>query len=225
MADVPVAGLLVLSAIGAVGYGARWVWRAARPAKRPVGDALVTTVEWFPGDEVGRLRGIARPIGAPLVAPLSGRSCVGYEVWVVDSPRDEGAPSRELFREARWAPFLLVDSSGAAVIDLAGGPVEYHLGVVTTESGILDEPTAEELALLARHGERPGDVFNRALTYREHALGVDELVSVRGHGVREPDPSPAAARIGRGAPPTRLRLVGTGATPLAVSTIPADLND
>lgn len=225
MAAVPVVGLLVLSAIGAAGLAARWVWRKARPAARPVGDALVTTVEWFPANEVGRLRGIARPIGAPLVAPLSGRPCVGYEVWVVDSPRQEGEPSRELFREVRWAPFLLVDSSGEAVIDLAGGPVEYLMGLVTTESGILDDPTAEEQALLARHDERAGDVFNRALTYRERALGVDELVSVRGHGVREPDPSPAAARIGRGGPPTRLRLVGTGATPLAVSTVPADLND
>jgi hypothetical protein len=225
VADVPVAGLLLMSALGGAALAARWVWRKARPAARPVGDALVTTIEWFPADGVGRLRGIARPIGEPLIAPLSGRPCVGYEAWVVDSPREEGAESVELFREVRWAPFILDDGTGRALIDLPGGPVEYLLGVVTTESGILDDPTAEEQAMLDRHRQAASAGFNRALTYRERAIGVDELVSVRGHGSREVDPSPSSARLGRAEPPTRLRLVGVRATPLAVSTIPADLND
>ncbi len=223
MAGFPIAGFALLSAIGAAAYAARWVWRKARPAPRPVGDSLISTIEWFGDQEVGRIRGIARPLGEPLIAPLSGRTCVGYEVWVTEHDGDD---TTELVREVRWQPFLLDDGTGRAVIDPSVAPVEYLVGIVTTESGAFDDATAEERAVLARHGHAtaPGG-DHRSLTYRERALEVGEMVSVRGHGLREVDPTPAAARLGRGAPPTRLRMVTTHATPLAVSTIPADLND
>lgn len=218
--NTPLALLLVS---GSVAVAARWVWRRTRAPHRPVGDALVTTVEWFPADDVGRLRGLAVPLGAPLRAPLTDRPCVGYELRISEHRNDE---TIELVHEVRWAPFLLDDGTGRALIDPSVAPVTWLVGAIVTQSGLADDATPAERALLARYRQAAeAGGFNRSLTYVERAITVGELVSVRGHGVREADPAPAAASLTRGAPPTRLRLVTTPATPLAISTVPADLTD
>ncbi len=215
----------VVLAVGAgVGFAARWAWRRARPGVQPVGASIVTTIEWFPDNDVGRLRGIVVPMTEQLVAPLTGRACVGYEVTISESANDEAT---EVVRDVRWTTFALDDGTGRATIDLAVEPVTMLLGTVTTTSGLADDATTDERAVLARHRQLPegSSGFNRSLTYRERAILVGELISVRGHGVREADPSPAAATLGRVGPPTRLRLVTTKTSTLAISALPADLND
>jgi hypothetical protein len=219
-----VSTALVAALLGLGGVALRRVWRRGR-APRPLGaEQLVTSVEWFPAGDVGRLRGVVVATGEPLVAPLTGRVCVGYEL-IVTEYADEA--TTELIRDVRWASFALDDGTGRALIDLTVEPVTLTLGTIRTSSGFGDDATVGERAVLARHQHHPdhGGVMNRNLTYRERAIVVGELISVRGVGVREADPSPVAATLGRGAPPTRLRLVSTGAIPLTISALPADLSD
>ena len=121
--------------------------------------------------------------------------------------------------------FQLDDGTGRALVRFEGD-AHLTLGVVDTAAGGDDAVEADERAILDRHQQpalRHGHTPD--LRFRERAIAVGELISVTGRGVREADPSPRAAHLGRGAPPTRLVLHPTAGQPLVLSTDPGDLND
>lgn len=217
MASVPVLGFMALSSAAAALYVGRMVLRTVAPRRGAMAGASVTAIEWFAEGDVGRVVGVTVAIGPVLTAPLTGRACVGYQLEVVSSDDDDRAV---LVREDAWRSFEVADATGRALVRCDGDDALLDLPTVITSSGLGDPADAAEQALLARHGHVAGA---RALSYRERAIVVGELVSVRGLGVRERDPSPAVVDLGRGPPPTQLVLASSPSARLAISTRPRDL--
>jgi len=150
-----------------------------------------------------------------LIAPFTGRTCVYYELKVVERGRSE----TQLIHEQRGVRFMLLDRSARAIVD----PLHAKLAVdvVRTTSGSFNPATAAESALLQRYHKRSrGWIFDKELRYEETVIGVGETIAVLGTGVREPDPE--AEPIGyRGEQPTRLVISGSPRFPILISDNPS----
>lgn len=96
--------------------------RARRTLRRfrtcPIGNAL-------PNSRV-KIAGRAHAIGEMLVAPLSGRMCVGYQVMLLRWFDGSMVPARVRFAE-QVQDFFLVDDTGAALIDAHGATLALEL--------------------------------------------------------------------------------------------------
>jgi hypothetical protein len=171
----------------------------------------------LPESTPGRVVGIAQALNETLTSPLSGRACVYYEVKVITN---SGGPGVKVLHERRGVPFVLLDGEVRAIVD----PRHAELAVdvdVHTASGIFDDPTSAEAALLARHRQRgTGWIFNKVLRYEEAVIAIGETIAVFGTGVREPDPEAAPSSY-RGELPTRIRLSGSRRFPLLISDKPS----
>lgn len=173
------------------------------------------TTATFPENTRGRVHGTLRQLEeAPLVAPLSGRPCAYYEA-VVEENTTKGWRTR--VRESQGQDFLVEDDAGTARVIMRDARVNL-VDDAHFVSGILAEPTPTLEAFLHRNGERStGWFFNKNLRYREGVLEAGELVSVLGHGSREPDPDPRAAMGGYRESAMRLVLSARPDTPLQIS--------
>lgn len=199
---------------------ARVFGRRAR-LRRGLAAARQWAIRDVPEGQVGRLAGMAAALGEPLVAPLSGRPCVYYDVRV---QRHRGLETsdffeleHELIAERRTVPFVLDDGTGRAIIDASHGDV--GIGVdLERWSDINDPLTPQEEAFLARHGEsKRGLILGKKLRFAESIIEVGERIAVVGTAVREPDPDAPPSEAYRGAPATRPVLTGTRRDPLLVS--------
>ena len=153
-----------------------------------------------------------------LEAPLSGRSCVVYEVVVDELSSASPSLWQRLLDLRQACPFLVEDDSGTARIDTAGpgfvALVHDHVGVT---SGIYPGNHLELSTVLESCGILPMTWFGRwkPLRYAEGVLEIGELVTVGGNGGREIDPSGDSP--GFRSPPQRLVLRGSEAEPLLIS--------
>ncbi len=181
-----------------------------------------------PEGEVARLVGRAVQLGEVLEAPLSGRPCLYYKVWVA---RPLVLLSTTLAHEERGVMFALEDGTGRAVVD----PDGCTLDLVVDErnsSGTSGFPTGRQVAVLTRFTievnewtdvdrSRPAVPLPRDFIYREAIIGVGETIAILGGGVREPDPHAEPDGSYRGAQPTRLRMSGSREHPLIISDHPS----
>jgi len=207
-----------------LGLYAYVTWRYSGPEK--IKRALRNAARWpigeLPENTHGRVVGRARAVDQTLLSPLSGRSCVYYELQVLDT---DGKAKVTLLREAKGVPFLIEDDTGRALIDPRDAEITLDFDH-ETKSGHGDNATRVEEALLARHGQRTkGWLFNKVLVYRESVIEVGELVAVLGSGVREADPDGEPGALYRGAPPTRLRLTSSTRFPLVISDLRTTTGD
>lgn len=133
----------------------------------------------FPATGYARIEGRVRLLRSALVAPLSGRRCVYYEIDVeVEGRAGDGGAARR--RASRAHDFALDDPTGAAVVRLHRALVavdEAHC-----QSGILAELPPRQRAALAVEedlghldGIDPG-----AVRVRECVVPADARVAVAG---------------------------------------------
>lgn len=196
--------------------GAFYFSKAAR-LKRQLKAAKRWPISELPEDTLGKVVGRARAVDQTLTAPISGKSCVAYEVTV---RQQSGKHSTQIIHEVVSVSFMLEDESGTALIDPRGSNLVLTFDT-TTRSGTLDDATPVEEAFLARHGkESRGWMFNKGLTYCEACIELGETIAVLGSGVREPDPNAAPAAEYRGTQPTRLRLNNARSLKLLISDDP-----
>ncbi|MEZ4368922.1 MAG: hypothetical protein R2939_21975 [Kofleriaceae bacterium] len=195
--------LTIALAAGALGTAIYFVaplptWRYMRTIRRHrVADG--------PEGQPVRIVGAIAPIGAPLIAPLSGTPCVYYAAQLIQW---RGKGSKILRREFHVVPFAVVDESGRALLDLTVEHFRYT-AVPRTLYRVTSSPTPWEEAMLARAGQEPSPTRGWTHSYQfvEQALTIGTQVAVVGVGVREPDPDAVGAVRGyRDVPPTRLRL-------------------
>jgi hypothetical protein len=161
-----------------------------------------------------RIRGTIVAHGETLVAPLSGRACVHYDVHVEERvSTGKSSTWRTMFRESDERPFVVEDETGRAIV--RGLPLRTAVVVDHHQrSGFLSDATPGLLALLARHGRDSTNFLglNRTIRYREGALEPGEQVAVLGLARWEDDPAPdaidpAAQTAYRGASARKKRLV------------------
>lgn len=207
--------LLGLAIIGSVG-GASWWFAPAQRRRRTLRAALPWPIAELPEGVMGRVIGHARTLDGTLIAPLSGRPCVAYEIVLSENTRNS---HRDLAREARGVPFVLEDDGGRAVIDPAGA--EYALDLDRRAAGGGEATTRPELAAMFERLGLPATLgTRRTISLREGVIEPGERVAVLGVAAREPDPTAVPAGY-RGDAPTRLRLAGSPRYPLVISDHPS----
>ena len=188
-------------------------WLATTRTERRLRRAPHYRIGELPEGTPGRLIGQVQALGAALISPFSRRPCVYYIAKIEEAD----VPLRGVVcEEQRSVPFLLVDSSGRALVDPSGARLAIDFVETVTST-----PTATERAFLDRHGMK--DFFsgvNKKLLFREAVIAVDETIAVLGSGVREPDPESAPSAGYRDELPTRLRLTSSSRFPLVISDRP-----
>lgn len=207
--------LLGLALITGVG-GASWYFAPVQRRRRRLRAALPWPVAELPEGVIGRVTGQARTLDGTLIAPLSGRRCLAYEITLHENTHNS---HRALAREARGIPFVLEDGSGHAVIDPAGA--EYALDMDHTAAGGTTTTIRPELAAMFERLGLPATLGTRSkIALCEGVIEAGERVSVLGIATREPDPTAAPTGY-RDDAPTRLRLAGSRRYPLVISDHPS----
>lgn len=129
----------------------------------------------------GRIRAVDR--GQPMLAPLSGRSCVYYSFVVEEGVQRSTGSGKNRRTKTVWVnrvrdvgrrAFVLDDGTGTVQVDFERAEV----GLAVDEgggSGFLNNPTpAFEAALQRYRVASSGLVFNKSLRYRETVLCADD---------------------------------------------------
>ena len=211
---------LVVIVVALVGGAVGVRWAFTRPADRKLVKRRRQAVSG--ADGLVRVTGRARPVGALLQAPISGRECLAYEIVV------RGAMLQLVVERREIAPFVVEDQSGEMPVDIAT-PFELSLKhdlVATTNS---DNPRFRDLTALSVPLPHPRliEVLRNAgiepyeggrlltFSYGEGILGPGEVVSVG--GIAEDVVDPTGERPDLRAPPQRRMLHGTNDCPLLIS--------
>lgn len=213
------AAALIALVVGlAGGYALVTRWRIVATLRR----ARVTPLRDV-RDGVARVTGRLGYAGEPLVAPLTGRRCAYYEVWV-EQP-GPGGSRRTILHQTAGQDFCLRDDTGKALVEIDGALFAV-VKDAHTRSGTGADKGAHLEAMLARHQAKPASsMYHDELRYREGVLEEGEHVSVLGKATWEPDPEPGAESRDGGyrEPPMRLVFSSPGAFKLLVSDDPAAL--
>lgn len=224
---MPGITIVLIVLIVAAGGLTAWLLNPDAQARRYLRKAERRPIAQLGDGVVGRIVGAARrSADGTLVAPLTGRPCL-YYVARVDEQTSSGKTTRwrTVIREERGVPFVVQDASGRAIVDPMGARVSLEIDS-RTHSGTFDDPTPEEKAFLASHGQSgQGWVFNKGLRYHEAVIEEDEVIAVLGAGVREPDPEAPPAEAYRGEQPTLLRLSSSARYALVISDAESTTRD
>lgn len=138
--------------------------------------------------EIVRIEGRVRALDDVLVAPLTGRRCVHFELRVEKRARKGHAT--ELVRDIKSVAFDVKDETGTAHIEVSS----FYATVDLDEETLSDEVlTPGQKGILAAHGqpERSMLGLRQPLVFREGALEDGERVVVVGRVRFEDDPEGA----------------------------------
>jgi hypothetical protein len=217
----PIFGAISIAMLGvsvAIRIVSRYVSKVNR-IKRLLRDAQAQPIAQLPESTLGKLVGVARPLGETLVGPVSSRHCL-YYIAIVEHNRGSSDWTR-IIKEAKGVPFPLVDGTGRALVDPQGADVLLTFDGDSRSDEFHDADPVQE-AFLRRHGQNSkGRWVNKELRYKEAVIEADDTVAVLGQGIREPDPEMALAQDYRTGPPTRLRLTSSPRFPLVISDDPS----
>jgi hypothetical protein len=142
----------------------------------------VHTVASAPAGVV-RILGIAQPLPGtpPFLSPFSNTPRLGYEAVV-----EYMGGLRSILSSTRWgvAPFILLDDTGAAVVDVSGGSPSLSGGRVSLDVGILDLGASIDKYPALRMFDR--DNVDKLV---ERVLLPNDRVTIYGYATRDPAPS------------------------------------
>ena len=161
-----------------------------------------------------RVTGRVRQRGEPMMAPVGGRPCVAFQLFVEEHNGQRWIDLLEL-RDAQ--SFVVVDDTGKALVDTSG---PFALALVPDERGTMgrfDRITPAQLqALRSTLGSRATTWYGgwKRLRFKEGILENGDWVSVGGNGEREQ--SSEGQRSLR-QPPEWLVMRGTADEPLLIS--------
>lgn len=189
--------------------------------KRALRDATQYAVGEFPDGAQGKVVGKVQLLGEPILAPLSGRSCVYYSIRV-EEYRNNGTTGNwyQLLADEEGVNFAVDDETGSAVVHVEAAKIVLSEDHSTTSSSS-DLPNEVERAFLDRHSKKGEDwVSSKTLRYVEAVIEPGETVSVFGYGSQEPDPNAAPTGY-RDIPPMRVRISGSKSRPAIISDIPS----
>lgn len=143
--------------------------------------------------EYAKIIGKAKYVKEPLIAPISGRQCVFFQIRV----DQKGSKNRwhNLIDQTRTEDFFLETNGEMAVVNV-NDSAQFRKIVLDkdykTTSGVFKEITPKLKSYLEEHGRKGTGIFgfNRSLRYREGIIGLDEVIAVKGvgqwKGLREP---------------------------------------
>jgi E3 Ubiquitin ligase len=189
------AGAFVLVMMSAlfllIGLAQLWSARVDRQRRRRVLDTPTSTIAGAKGGVVQIHGRAAAGDAGTLVAPLSGKAVIWFNVQVLRE-RGSGRSRRWVTAvdEARGVPFLVDDGSGEqALVDSQGAYIVVDPRF-EAHSGFLHDATPALEAFLVAHGMSSRNVLglNSPFRYRERVLEPGDALSALGPTSRENSP-------------------------------------
>jgi hypothetical protein len=208
-------------AVGALGL-ARYLLSPRARRRRLLRRARAVSLDEARDGALVKLVGVARREADvdPLIAPLSQRPCLAYELKIENSQGvgEHAAWQVLLVERATHERFWLEQDGERAGVELAAA--QLALEPDTEHSGLSFVVPDAVLTLLESRNVGPIDA-TAGLRYAEEVLEEGGKVAVLGRCVREPDPHPPDGRVvGYRERPTRVRIVA-GSDPVLISDAPA----
>jgi hypothetical protein len=215
------SALVAAAAMAILGVAGQMLWPTRRRRiRRALAARPAPRVNAASGEV--RVAGRVRGTGELLRAPLTGRTCVAYEL-LVETTSSTGDRTQLRFRvvsEQRACAFLVEDESGIARVETSRSFVldlpRDHTGSV----GWLDRYPGDHGRLaevVEAAGFQARNRFNRwrPISYGEGVLREGDFVVVGGVSDREADPM--GEKPDARSPPERVVLRGSEETPLLIS--------
>jgi hypothetical protein len=160
--------VLTALVISVIAGGIAVIGVIARPRQ-----ARLWSIADMPEQALGRIVGVVRAVGADVLeAPLSGRPCLFYAVYVANV-------RGPLADEQRGLVFEIDDGTGIARIEAT--IATSMLRAEKFRSSVVTAPTQRHVELLERHGYR-GTFLN--VTSNEAVVQVGDRIAVVGFGRR-----------------------------------------
>lgn len=134
-------------------------------------------------NEYVKIIGKAKYVKEPLVAPLSGRKCIYYQV-IVEQKADKSW--RTIIDDVKFQDFFVQTNTEMAIVkvsDLANSSKQVHLVKDFKESsGFLKDPTIKFDNYLEKHGKKSLSFLglNKSMRYKEGIIALDEDIAVKG---------------------------------------------
>ncbi len=184
MNQVFIIGAAVL--IAGIGIYLYFHYRSEAVVLRTLGRMPYQRIGSLRTNAYGKLEGKALNIEAPLIAPLSKRECVFYQI-VIEQLVQRGKHStwKTLVDEEKIQDFFVEQRGERVVVLPAMEPRNFIAYLVTdssTKSGTFNDPTSEFKSLLASYGiDSEGFFgFNKRLRYKEAIVEVGERITIAG---------------------------------------------
>jgi hypothetical protein len=136
--------------------------------------------------QVAKVVGRVRPPGDPLIAPLTGRPCIYWEIEVTEW---EGTHARQITRTHDQRDFLIDDGSGRALIQLRRAAIAARVDARWARHDDADERTRGALRALGI-AAADGVGKPRQLTYWEAVIEPGEEIAASGRCEWQADPDP-----------------------------------
>lgn len=166
--------------------------------------------------EYVRLHGRVLAIKEPLIAPLSGRSCMGYEVYV-NGVNFKGV--KKVVQDQVISPFNITSGSDLArIVPTSKGTVKFELQADFTSTKKDHEfPKSALKAFLKDHQvELKSETLDHQqfFSYREAIIALEERIVVKGIALWKTDPKTQKRY---------LEITGTYDNPILISDMPGNL--
>ncbi|QHI37823.1 hypothetical protein IMCC3317_32060 [Kordia antarctica] len=135
--------------------------------------------------EYVKIVGNAKHVGKPLIAPLSKRECVYFEVIVKEN---KGKQWRNVIKDVQFQDFFIQTGTESAVLHLnARREFEKLIHLVTDHSfhsRVFNNTNAAIVQYLNEHGIKDKSIFgmNKPLQYQERIIEVNEEIAIMGIG-------------------------------------------
>ena len=136
--------------------------------------------------QVAKVVGRVRPPGEPLIAPLTGRKCVYWEIEVTEW---EGTRARQITRTHDQRDFVIEDGTGRALVATRRSAIAAKIDARWARH---DDENARAREALRALGIKAYDGVGaaRQLTYSEAVIEVGEQIAASGRCSWESDPDP-----------------------------------
>ena len=134
-----------------------------------------------------KVEGNALNVNQPLIAPLSKRECVFYQI-LIEKKVNSGKNShwKTIVDEEKIQDFFVEQTGERLLIFPKPNPKNYYAYLVSDKkanSGTFNDPTPEFQSLLDNYGIESTGLFgfNKQLRYRESIIEVGERITVAGY--------------------------------------------
>lgn len=137
-------------------------------------------------NEFSRVTGKAITIKEPLIAPLSRRKCVFYQIKIEQETGDDDNSSwKTLIDEERFQEFYIDQNGDYLMVKLTQNPKNFTVYLVVdkeTKSGTFKDASPKFEALLNQYDLKSTGFFglNKQLRYKEAIIEIGENITVAG---------------------------------------------
>ncbi len=181
--------LTVLIFTGAIGFSIyRYYTKGEASIKRRLKKEPSRDIEDFDEGKIGKVVGEVIPDREILIAPLSGRECVFYQIVIKEEEMEggEGGNTNTILRDEKSTAFYCTDATGLAHIDLKKAKV-FLIKDEKRDTKLFRGPDENLQAYLEEHKIDTKLLFNlhRELDCYEGVIEVGEEVTVFGRGYWE----------------------------------------